>query len=176
MNMKKVAVAVAIISGMAISAANAADDMGHGKVTFTGSIVSAPCSISPESVDQTVDLGQVSDVALKDGGTSTPKFFDIKLEQCDATTLKTVAVTFTGAASAANKDLLGINGSASGASVAVTDGSGQLVKLGTASPAQTIGNGSNTLEFGAYLMGDGADVTVVPGSFQTVADFTLEYK
>ena len=33
---------------------------GHGKVTFTGSIIDAPCSIAPESIDQTVDLGQVS--------------------------------------------------------------------------------------------------------------------
>lgn len=42
--------------------ANAADQ-GHGTVTFTGSIIDAPCSIAPESIDQTVNLGQISNVA-----------------------------------------------------------------------------------------------------------------
>ncbi|MDI6978669.1 type 1 fimbrial protein, partial [Serratia sp. Se-RSBMAAmG] len=31
-----------------------------GKVTFTGSIIDAPCSIAPGSVDQTVSLGAIS--------------------------------------------------------------------------------------------------------------------
>lgn len=82
-------------------------DQGHGKVTFTGSIIDAPCSISPETVDQTVDMGQVSNVALKNGGKSAPRQFDIKLEQCDNSTLKTVTTTFEGKASAANKDRSG---------------------------------------------------------------------
>ncbi|MBU5899673.1 fimbrial protein, partial [Vibrio cholerae O1] len=76
-----------------------AADQGHGKVNFIGSIIDAPCSIAPESIDQTVDLGQVSNVALKNGGSSNPRSFDIKLEQCDTTTLKSVSTTFTGSAS-----------------------------------------------------------------------------
>ncbi|WP_162873675.1 fimbrial protein, partial [Klebsiella pneumoniae] len=70
-------------------------------------IIDAPCSIAPESIDQTVDLGQVSNVALKNGGKSNPRPFEIKLEQCDITTLKTVKTTFSGVASSTDKDLLG---------------------------------------------------------------------
>ncbi|MGL4429836.1 MAG: fimbrial protein [Silvania sp.] len=174
MNLKKIVLAMAMASGMAMGAAHAADQ-GHGTVTFTGSIIDAPCSISPDSIDQTVNLGEVSSTALKDSGTSEPRPFDIKLEQCDTTTSKTVTTTFTGAASAGNPDLLGITGTAKGASIAITNGSGEVVKLGTATAPQTLQDGNNTLEFSAYLQGDGASATIVPGSFQSVADFTLAY-
>ncbi len=175
MDMKKIVIAVAITSGMAMSATQAADQ-GHGTVTFVGSIIDAPCSISPDTVDQTVKLGEVSSVALKNGGTSQPQPFDIKLEQCDTATLKTVQATFTGAPSVGNPDLLGITGTAKGASIAITNGSGEVITLGTPSPAQKLQNGNNTLAFSAYLQGDGASATIVPGSFQSVADFTLSYQ
>lgn len=175
MNMKKIVIAVGLASGMVMGAANAADQ-GHGTVTFTGSIIDAPCSISQDTQDQVVKLGEVSSVALKNGGTSVPSPFMIKLEQCDTTTAQTVQTTFTGATSAGNPDLLGITGTAKGASIAITDGSGTVVTLGSPTSAQTIQDGNNTLEFSAYLQGDGASATIVPGSFQSVADFTLSYQ
>ncbi|NDO83189.1 fimbria A protein [Citrobacter sp. NCU1] len=175
MGMKKIAIAVAMVSGMAMGVVHAADQ-GHGTVTFIGSIIDAPCSISPDSVDQTVKLGEVSSVALKNNGTSKPQAFDIKLEQCDTTTLKSVQATFTGAPSSGNPDLLGITGTAKGASIAITNGSGEVITLGSPSPAQTLQDGNNTLAFSAYLQGDGASATIVPGSFQSVADFTLSYQ
>ncbi|WP_426445661.1 fimbrial protein [Siccibacter colletis] len=175
MNVKKIVVAVAMASTMMVGAAQA-KDQGHGTVTFTGSIIDAPCSINPDSVDQTVNLGEVSNVALKNGGTSNPRSFNIKLEQCDTSTLKTVQTTFTGAASTGNPDLLGITGTAKGASIAITDGSGQVITLGSPTPAQKLQDGNNTLAFSAYLQGDGASATIVPGSFQSVADFTLSYQ
>lgn len=175
MNMKKLVLAVAMSSVFSMGVAHA-KDQGHGTITFTGSIIDAPCSISPDSAYQTVDLGEVSNVALKKSGTSEPQNFNIKLEQCDTSTLKSVKATFTGAASAGNPDLLGITGTASGASIAITNGSGSVIKLGEASPAQTLQDGDNTLAFSAYLQGDGASATIVPGSFQSVADFTLAYE
>ncbi|MGP2706387.1 fimbrial protein, partial [Serratia marcescens] len=84
MKLNKIMLTAVLAFGVS-SLAHAADQ-GHGKVTFTGSIIDAPCSISPETVDQTVDMGQVSNVALKNGGKSAPRQFDIKLEQCDNST------------------------------------------------------------------------------------------
>jgi len=182
MNMKTMKTVVAALMAIGFAATNAnAADQGHGTVTFVGSIIDAPCSISPDSVDQTVNLGEISSVALKDGGTSEPRPFLIKLEQCDTTTLKTVSATFTGAPSAGNSELLGITGTAKGASIAITNGSGEVITLGTPSPAQKLQNGNNTLAFSAYLQGD-EDVSetepavIVPGSFQSIADFTLSYQ
>lgn len=183
MKLKKfVGGALVLLSATSLMANAAVKDQGHGTVTFTGSIIEAPCSITPETKDQTVSLGQVSNVALKDGGHSTPKNFYIKLENCDLTSadpgkINTVTVSFTGATSIDGADLLGITGTAKGAGIALTDGAGNLIKLGNPTSAQSLGQGNNTLSFAAYLQGSKAEnAVIVPGEFQSVADFTLAYQ
>lgn len=176
MNMHKKSLLVAAVVALGISSVANAADQGHGKVTFSGSIIDAPCSISPESEDQTVELGQISNVALKDGGKSTPRNFSVDLENCnfgDPATKNKVSLTFTGMESAANNGLLGITGTAKGASVAITSADGEVIELGKATKQQLLQDGSNTLNFAAYMQGDGANVT--EGEFQSVADFTLAY-
>ncbi|MBH3259862.1 type 1 fimbrial protein [Serratia marcescens] len=173
MKLNKIMLAAAMALGVS-SFAHAADQ-GHGKVTFTGSIIDAPCSISPDSKDQVVDLGQISNVALKGGGKSNPRNFDIKLEQCDTATLKTVTTTFSGVASAGNANLLGIAGTASGAGVAITH-NGEAVKLGESTKPFTLVDGDNTIHFAAHLQGEGASAAIVPGDFTAVANWTLAYQ
>lgn len=179
MKLNKFALGLSLAMGMA-SFANAATDpykdQGHGTVTFTGSIVDAPCSIDPETIDQTVNLGQVSNAALENKGTSTPKNFEIRLEKCNVgATGKAVTATFTGGKGGTD-GMLGLTGSAKGASIAMTDGSGKVLKLGEKTEAQKLQNGNNTLLFAAYLQGDGASGGVVPGDFKSVANFTLDYQ
>jgi len=175
MKLNKIMMAAVLTFGT-VSGAQAADQ-GHGTVTFTGSIIDAPCSIDPDTVDQTVALGSVSNVALVDGGTSSPKPFEIRLEKCSLDTAKTVTTTFNGAS---GKDgLLGMTGDAKGASIAITDGSNNIIKLGTATAGQIISTGMTeaTLGFSAYLKGDGgAADTIIPGKFQSVANFMLNYQ
>ncbi|MDR2227049.1 MULTISPECIES: fimbrial protein [Providencia] len=176
--MKKLFLLALVSSAMSTSVFAA--DMGHGKVTFKGSIIDAPCSISPDSIDQTVELGQISNIALVSGGKSSPRAFDIALENCDVTALKTgVQLTFSGAAASfdnTNKTL-GIVGTGSGAGIQITNGSGNVVVLGKPTPFQNIQDGNNTLRFSAYLMGNGGDIkTITAGEFSSVADFTLSYE
>lgn len=176
MKLNKIMLAVVMAMGVSSFAANAVD-AGHGKVTFKGSIIDAPCSIDPDSIDQTVQLGQISNVALKDGGSSSPKNFEIRLENCTLSTAKTVTTTFTGAKGVNG---LGVTGTAKGASIVITDGKGAAIELGKATDAQGIQDGKNTLSFSAYLKGDGktaagAAIDVVPGDFTGIADFTLAY-
>nr|WP_181375192.1 fimbrial protein [Pectobacterium carotovorum] len=176
MKMNKAMLAVAVVFGIS-SLAHAADQ-GHGKVTFTGSIIDAPCSIAPESIDQTVELGQVSNAALKDSGQSTPKSFVIKLENCTFGTpaaKNKVQLIFTGMESAAGNGLLGITGNAKGASVAITQADGQVIELGKPTKEQTLQDGNNTLSFAAYMQGDGASAVITEGDFQAVTDFTMAY-
>ncbi|CNC53578.1 putative mannose-resistant/Proteus-like fimbrial protein [Yersinia intermedia] len=179
MKLNKIVLGVSLAFGIVSFVQAATDptaDLGHGTVTFTGSIVDAPCSIDPESIDQTVDLGQVSNVALDNKGTSTPKSFTIKLEKCNIGDKgKSVTAKFTGA-EGSTAGLLGITGSAKGASIAVIDGKGTLIELGKSTEAQKLQNGNNTLLFSAYLQGDGASGGVVPGDFKSVANFTLDYQ
>lgn len=181
MKLNKIMMVAVVAFGMS-SVAYAADQ-GHGKVTFTGSIIDAPCSITPESVDQTIPLGQISNVTLKNGGKSNPRPFSIDLENCSFEAdaqgnpqKNKVAVTFTGMESSSVSGLLGITGTAQGAAVAITDGSGDVISLGQKTKAQALKDGNNTLSFSAYLQGATASSTaIVPGDFQAVADFTLAY-
>ncbi|EML7933743.1 MULTISPECIES: fimbrial protein [Providencia] len=172
--MKKVILATLVCSAM--SASVFAADMGHGKVTFKGAIITAPCSISPVSIDQTVELGQIADSTLAGSGKSTPSTFNVLLQNCKTDTLKSVQLTFSGAAAAfdTSNKTLGIVGTASGAGVQITNGAGEVITLGKASPLQLIQDGNNTLSFSAYLIGDGDKAAV--GEFSSVTDFTLNYE
>lgn len=148
-----------------------------GKVTFTGNVTNSACSISPESADQVVELGQISIKDLTDGDRkTTPRNFDIILENCvlPAPRLSSmVSVTFSGAGAAFNQDILGTSGTASGIGIAIAEqGSGDYLPLGTESTPQQLGTGSNTLHYSAYLMGG---LRPTEGDFSAVANFTLSY-
>lgn len=176
MNIKAIAF---FISTTLMMGSTYAADKGHGKITFKGSIIDAPCSISPDSIDQTVDLGQISNMALVDGGKSSPRPFDIALQHCDITNLKNgITLTFNGTAASfdASKKTLGIAGTGAGAGVQITNSAGNVLTLGTATPFQQLQHGNNTLRLAAYLVGNGGDIkTITAGEFSSVADFTLSY-
>ena len=77
------AVAMAVVS-FGVNAAPTIPQ-GQGKVTFNGTVVDAPCSISQKSADQSIDFGQLSKSFLEAGGTSKPMDLDIELVNCDIT-------------------------------------------------------------------------------------------
>lgn len=174
MKMNKIMLAAVMTLGT-ISMANAANQ-GSGTVTFKGSIIDAPCSIEPGSLDQTVKLGDIATAQLKNGGKSTPQDILIKLVGCDLETAKSVTTTFTGAESELSAGMLAMKGTARGASIAINDINGKLLPLGTASKEQKIEDGQATLRFSAHLQGDGASAAITPGEFNSVADFTLAYQ
>ncbi|MBG5898532.1 fimbrial protein [Providencia stuartii] len=172
--MKKVILAT-LISGAMSSAALAG--AGSGTVTFTGSIIEAPCSIAPGEENQEVPLGQVSNVTLAAGGSSSAQPFSIQLEGCNLENNNQVTVTFNGTAAGATgtpgADLLQITGDASGAAVKIMNASGATIAVNSGN-TQNYVQGDNTLKFQAALQGlEGA--TIVPGNFQAVTNFTLAY-
>lgn len=176
MRLNKIGMALGMAALISSGVANAATDVGHGAVNFSGSIIDAPCSITADTVNQDVPLGEVAAHALADGGTSTPADFKLKLTQCDTSTITNgMSITFTGTADTTNADELafGAGSSASGASIAITGPDGAVIPLGTASNPINLYDGDNTLNFQAYLHGAGA--TVTPGTFTSVANFTLAY-
>nr|WP_256466227.1 fimbrial protein [Yersinia ruckeri] len=176
--MNKIVLGITLVFGIAAFSQAATDptaDLGHGTVTFTGSITDAPCSINSGNIDQTVNLGQISKVELDNKGTSTPKEFKINLEKCNVGEGKSVTAKFTGA-EGSTAGLLGIIGTAKGASIVMEDGKGKIIQLGKSTYAQKLQNGNNTFLFSAYLQGDGASGGIVPGDFSSVTNFTLDYQ
>lgn len=183
MKLNKIALAGALAFGLTTVAAQAAD-AGAGKVTFNGSIIDSPCSITPDSVDQTIEMGKIANKTLANGGTSTPVTFNIGLQDCDITAASgdvapnnsndEVTVAFTGVTGSV-ADTFGLYGTSKGANLIIQTANGAALKPGTASPAQLLTNGDNQLTFQAYLQGDSAK-EIVPGDFQSVVNFTMAYE
>ena len=176
--------AIAMIIGASLMASTAyAANEGEGKITFTGSITDAPCSIAAGSLDQVIPLGAVSNVALAvngNTGVSTPMPFSIELKDCVVATAGTkdkVSVTFTGAASTYDATSLGLIGTAQGAYILMSQADGAKVALNTATAGQVVTDGTNsTLSFTAALKGGGTGATIVPGNFQVPTNFVLSYQ
>ncbi|MEX6428178.1 fimbrial protein [Providencia manganoxydans] len=160
-----------------MSASALAADMGSGSVTFTGSIIEAPCSIAPGEESQNVPLGQVSNVTLEQGNMSEPQDFSIKLQGCNLLEGKnnTVDITFEGTDAGTDTDtgLLKITGEAQGAAVKIMSTSGTKIDINKIYPQQFV-KGDNELKFTAALQGiEGADV--IPGNFSATTNFKLNY-
>lgn len=164
MKLNKLAIALGIGMVMAAGAAVAADVHDSTHVYFDGTITNAPCSLTPDSQDQHVAMGSIAAHLLEKGGTSDARPFHFDLTNCDASTIKTVAVTFGGASDPNANELLSLgSGEASGAGIVIL-ADGKPVTLGSATAAQTLTDGDNTLTFAAQLKGDGAS-SVTPGAF-----------
>ncbi len=181
MKISKIASAF-LIMGLTSFAAQAADQ-GSGKITFWGSIIDAPCSIKNGYGDQRIELGQVSNSLLDNGGVSTPRPFDIQLENCSfeldangAPLYNTVKVTFAGGNVPNDMTMLAITGQAAGAGVRIQDFSGQPVTLLKPTSGRELGIGDNTLSFSAYLEKIASVTNVTPGDFEAVTNFTLAYE
>lgn len=173
----KAALAAMVLLASSTSVVNAAG-AGTGSVTFSGEIIEAACSITPESVDRPVPLGSVSKSQLSGGGVGTKHYFDIELIGCSLTGLtdKTVTATFTGTGTTEVPGALALNGVA-GAGILLTEFDGTAITLGTATTPKAITPGSNTLTFGAQLKGQSSTTgTVGTGTFTAVTHFALAYQ
>ncbi|AHV36780.1 fimbrial protein [Aeromonas dhakensis] len=180
MKANKILVAMGVGSMLLCGTAFAAGNTGSGKVTFNGEIINAPCSVAPESVDQVVEMGQISTKELANGGESNSKPFSIKLLNCEISDQEdAVKVTFSGAKDPVDSSLLVIGGGdAKGAGIKMTAPGGAAIVLGTPTAAFGLVNGDNELPFSAVLKGY-ADQTTNPlqaGAFTAVTNFTLSYE
>ncbi|WP_187497177.1 fimbrial protein [Erwinia aphidicola] len=186
MKMNKFMLAAAITFS-AVSLAHAANptppsskgSQGGGQISFSGSIVDAPCSIKGESLKQDINLGAISKVLLtKADGHSNPVQVNIKLENCELEKDKNdgVTLTFSGAANDADNTMLGLAGNASDAGIVFVDSRGEKIKLGEASkPTKLVGSDSN-LSFTTYVQQSKTTPNIVPGDFTAVTYFQLTYQ
>ncbi|MGU5541299.1 fimbrial protein [Aeromonas hydrophila] len=166
--------------GPSSPAASSPQDQGHGTIKFVGAIIDAPCSIAPESVDQTVQMGEIANSLLNKQGSTPLRPFEIHLESCDFTTAASATVTFSGIPSDDTKHALALNGGGSGGAIAlVNKQSGEEIVLGTPTKVSSLVNGDNHLKFGAKVVStvaaDGSNPPV-PGEFDAAADFVMNYQ
>ncbi|WP_369064293.1 type 1 fimbrial major subunit FimA [Enterobacter sp. MALB-1] len=187
MKLSKLAVLFGAVMAASVGMAHAADDtvsVTGGNVHFRGSLVDAACSVSADSANQTVELGQYTLHHFKNvGDTGSPIPFEIKLEDCDTTVSGTAAVAFSGTADDANKELLSIDTSvngntdaASGVGIRITDStSAAVVPDGSSfSTPTTLIDGENTLKFHAQYVSTSATPTA--GQANADATFIMQYQ
>lgn len=176
--MNKIMMAVVLsLSGVHAVHANS------GNITFEGSVIDAPCSISADSVDQTIQMGMISNAALAKNtntGESAPREVTIQLEECTVSTAgikDKVTVTFDGDPSTYDRESFGVNGDASGVYLLLSGADGAKVKINTPTPANAFTDGSSpTLVFSARIKGGGAGATILPGAFSAPLTFKLAYQ
>lgn len=179
----------ALLSGLSFTAV-AVDNQGSGKITFTGEVISAPCSITPGDENQTVELGEVADSVLNSGKNSLPVDVNIHLQDCilstttgqTTTTIDKVKVTFTSAStyttdtSLMKNTLDGNIGGATGVGVRLLDSGSNKVKLGEAIEVSfPTTNAYQELNFKAR-MEPLSGSTATPGNVQAQANYVLDYK
>ncbi|HAX5209950.1 TPA: type 1 fimbrial protein [Escherichia coli] len=155
-----------------------AGDQGQGVINFKGTVINAPCGISPESADQSIDFGQISKAHLTAGGISEKKDVKIELVNCDATELEqtgSVKVSFTGGTITGQVNELGTAGD-TGTAVVMSTASGKNVSFdGTETTAVSLNEGDNTLLFSSWVK-QATGGTVSEGDFSAIANFNLIYE
>jgi len=174
--MKKLVAATAAVALFSSFANAATPATGNpGTIRFIGEIVSGACGIDPNSLDQTVSLGQVPAGTFKNvGDRSSPTKFDIVLTECDTSTYKNAQFTFTGTQDANVPALFATTGLATNVGIRLQASAGEFLDNGKQQVAPVVlQNGDNTVTFAA--MYESTAATVTPGEADSVANFTVAY-
>lgn len=178
--MKKAILALSVIAGFAVSSNAFAAPAGDGTVKFTGEIVDSPCVLSVDSQNQEVKLGQVNKSVFKAKGAKSPaKPFEIKLEECDNSTLKKVKVGFSGVGDADDATLVSVSteaGAAQGVGIGIYDGSNKLVALNSGVATNDLKKGQSVLYFTANYVSSKDLAGVTTGYGNAEVDFNLSYE
>lgn len=160
----KTAVAAAMVMGVVVSASAFAAG-NNGTARFYGTIEDSPCSIVPDDHKLEVDLGNIGAEVLKNNGTTTPKDFQIRLQDCVFDTQTNMETTFIGNVSTGNENYYTIFNTDTGAafnnvSLAIGDKQGTSYKSGAGikqaivnDSATNKGKPKQTLNFKAWLVG-----------------------
>jgi P pilus assembly protein, pilin FimA len=182
MKMKTLAIVALSALSLGSVAANAATvSVFGGDVHFTGSVVNAACAVNANSINQTVQLGQVRSASLSSVGmTSSSVGFTIDLDDCDTTVAAKASFAFLGTAiDSTNPNVLALQNSAAGGAtnvgVQILDSTGAVLGLDGASySAQTtLINGKNVIPFQARYFATGA---ATAGTADADATFNIQYQ
>lgn len=152
-----------------------ADD---ASVNISGTILDNTCSVSPDSQDKQVSLGNISSKQFQKMGDGSPvQVFVINLEKC-STQVSNITVSFTGLADSKNTDLLALDagsGNASGLAVGIYDASRNLVPVGKPSGNYTIQPGQANVALKFFARYIATENTVTSGNATATTTFVLNY-
>lgn len=151
----------------------------NGTVDISGTIQENTCTVTTDTADQIVTLGDISSKQFYQvGDVSLPVQFSIGLENCGSAA-SGVSITFTGDVDTNNRDLLALTqggGSATGIGVAVLDDHRTLVPINSASHEYTLDPQQATTMLTFYGEMMSTSNTVTAGTVDATATFSLTYQ
>lgn len=160
-------------------AGNHIENIFSGDVRFYGQVVNAACSVSADSRNLVVQMGQVrSNQFISTGDWEDPQTFQIKLEDCDTSISQNAGVLFTGESD--NKDPLvfraGYGASAAiGIGIGIFDAKGNLLAPNTSPPwFAPLNEGETVMNYTARYRS--TDRTVKAGSADAQLWFNVVYQ
>ncbi|EEF2867746.1 fimbrial protein BcfA [Salmonella enterica subsp. enterica serovar Newport] len=140
-----------------------------GTVNFVGQVVDAACSVSADSVDQTVTLGQVRASKLTEAGMVANQKEDF------TQTSQNAAVIFNGQQDANQPGSLANTagaGSATNVALQLYGPDGQALNIGESSSTVTLNDGENVIPLSVDYIATG---TATAGNVTATATFSMVY-
>ncbi len=175
--MKKISTAFIALWLLGPEAALAADN--PNSITVSGTIQNTSCTVSTDTANQTVFLGDISSKQFyQSGASSQPVQFIVDLQNCTGS-MSGVTVTFNGQTDSVDPSLLALDSgdnAASGLGIAILDVNRTLIPLNNPSSnyAIDINDTDNQLVFYAQYRSTAS--TVNAGSTAATATFDLTYQ
>ncbi|EOT8212915.1 type 1 fimbrial protein [Escherichia albertii] len=179
----KTAVAAALVMGALSSASVFAAN--NGTARFYGTLEDSVCSIIPDDHKLQVDMGYIGASAILNT-TSTPKSFQIRLQDCAFGTETTMETTFTGTNyTGPNTDNYALFSQDTGremknVSLVIGDKAGAGYRVGQPIKQSIVmdtatgkGKAKQTPEFKAWLVGEATQADL--GAFETLTTFQITY-
>lgn len=146
-------------------------------VYFKGEIVESACGLSPDSLNQTIELGQHPTHKFQEkGDRSTPVPFRIKLTDCDTDVAKTAEFKFESNPDTTG-ELFNVEGGAAGIGVRILH-NGNPINNGDVAATNVLVNGTNIASFSAaYEMNVDSSVSKVhAGNAESWALLRVSYQ
>ncbi|MFU9137967.1 fimbrial protein [Erwinia tasmaniensis] len=170
--MKKKIYALALLTTLS-GVAHAAD----GTIQFKGEIIDTACTVSPQSANQIVTMGQVSDKAFRAAGdTASATAFYIDLANCPASA-QSASVKFDGSPYEGDNTTLALtetDGAATGVGIQIRNADNSPLPLFTRSQSITLTESkTNRLNFSAVYIAKASTVTAGPAD--ATATFSVVY-
>lgn len=168
------ALSVALLAAINVNEAQALDNNLH----FSGTLVSEPCNLDPQTSDITVDFSSVVEKYLYQNTRTLGVPFVVNLTDCDISLGNKVTMTFKGTESSVLPGLLAVTGTAKGIAIGMETPEGTKLPFNQPTPEYALVTGSNQFILHAYVQGEPvaiAQQTITPGDFSATATFELAY-
>lgn len=172
---KKIALcALGLMTSLGASSVHALDSNVH----FSGTLVSEPCNLDPQTSDITVDFQSVVAKYLYLNTRTKSIPFVINLTDCDISVGNKATVIFKGTESAALPGELAVTGAATGIAIGMETPDGDALPFNQSTPASLLTAGTTQLTFMAFVIGEPIAISnqkITPGDFSATATFELTY-